>query len=135
MSNYYNYNELKQKALKKNASQEDVNALGRWFEAHGHQYWNGKAFLVEKDLFLKPVYKPVYDNDAKELSESLKPVQQTIIGFEFVGVQAPWFKRKAACWEKFSDEWFEFYYCTNCGYRTMETSCECPACKAEMKGV
>ena len=104
MSNYYNYNELKQKALKKNASQEDVNALGRWFEAHGHQYWNGKAFLVEKDLFLKPVYKPVYDNDAKELSESLKPVQQTIIGFEFVGVQAPWFKRKAERWEKFSDE-------------------------------
>ena len=142
MSNYYEYKELKAKAIAPNSTQEDVDRLGRWFEQHGHQYWNGKAFLVEKDLFLKPVYKPIYavkveelySPSKKEASDILKPIKREIMGFEFVGVNAPWRKNKikSARWRKFNDGWFTFRFCSNCGYRTMDTCGECPACKSFM---
>ena len=36
-------------------------------------------------------------------------------------------------WLSADDEWFSFYCCSNCGYKTMDISDECPACKATMK--
>ena len=35
----YDYEELKNKALAQNATQEDINTLGEWFEQYGGNYW------------------------------------------------------------------------------------------------
>ena len=43
----YNYEELKNAALAPDATQEDINALGEWFERYGDRYWNGEYFSVE----------------------------------------------------------------------------------------
>ena len=40
---YYNYNDLKN-AYEANPTQENLNALGEWFEANGQTYWNGGVF-------------------------------------------------------------------------------------------
>lgn len=61
-SDLYDYNELKEKALAFNATQEDINALGEWFSRHGMSYWNGECFYVDADHDLYPIYKEVgYD--------------------------------------------------------------------------
>lgn len=55
------YNELKEKALAFNATQEDINALGEWFSRHG-DHWNGECWTVDAYHDLYPVYKEVgYD--------------------------------------------------------------------------
>lgn len=36
-------------------------------------------------------------------------------------------------WLPVNDGWFSFYCCSNCGYKTMDVSDECPACTATMK--
>ena len=41
---YYDYKELYEKATAYNASQDDINALGEWFENYGMCYWNGERF-------------------------------------------------------------------------------------------
>lgn len=35
-------------------------------------------------------------------------------------------------WLSANDGWFSYYRCSNCGHKTMDTSTECPACKAAM---
>lgn len=56
------YNELKEKALAFNATQEDINALGEWFERYGMSYWNGECFRVDADHNLYPIHKEIgYD--------------------------------------------------------------------------
>lgn len=55
------YNELKEKALAFNATQEDINALGEWFSRHG-DHWNGECWTVDVDHDLYPIHKEVgYD--------------------------------------------------------------------------
>lgn len=36
-------------------------------------------------------------------------------------------------WLPADDGWFSYYRCSNCGYKTMNVSNECPACKATME--
>ena len=61
-SDLYDYNELKEKALAFNATQEDINALGEWFSRHGMSHWNGECFYVDADHNLYPIHKEIgYD--------------------------------------------------------------------------
>lgn len=55
----YDYKELCEKALAFNATQEDINALGEWFERYGMSYWNGECFHVDADHDLYPIHKEV----------------------------------------------------------------------------
>ena len=59
----YDYEELKNKALSADAKQEDVNALGEWFECFGDKYWNGEYFSVENGIRLYRVEKEVDEGE------------------------------------------------------------------------
>lgn len=60
-SDRYNYKELAEKALAFNATQEDINALGEWFERYG-DHWNGESWTVDAYHDLYPIHKEVgYD--------------------------------------------------------------------------
>ena len=41
--NRYSYAELRA-AVEADANEENVNALGEWFESYGTEYWNGEYF-------------------------------------------------------------------------------------------
>lgn len=61
--NEYNYSELEAAATKFGATQEEINALGEWFEDYGQRYWNGECYEVDekRDLYLYPMHKQVED--------------------------------------------------------------------------
>ncbi|MGN0488029.1 MAG: hypothetical protein ACI4HO_02070 [Ruminococcus sp.] len=63
----YDYNELKNNALKPNAKQDDINALGEWFEQYGDSYWNGEYFEIDSEHRLYPQYKEI-DEDEFEIT-------------------------------------------------------------------
>lgn len=46
--NEYAYEELVAAATKSDATQEEINALGEWFERYGMCYWNGTCWVVDK---------------------------------------------------------------------------------------
>ena len=69
----YDYQELKEKALSVNATQEDIDNLGDWFERYGDRYWNGEYFTVDNNR-LYPIYKRVDDDELEE--------QYEIVGYE-----------------------------------------------------
>ena len=73
MAGYYDYEELKRKA--EGGNQDDINALGEWFEQHGERYWNGEFYDVEGEC-LYPIYE-------EELDEDGEPIQANIVGYEF----------------------------------------------------
>lgn len=73
---YYDYEELKEKALQPQASPNDINALGEWFGQHGTQYWNGEFFDVDNQHRLFPVLDEHYDEDGELIDAD-------IIGYEF----------------------------------------------------
>ena len=53
----YSYNDLLAKATSENATQEDINNLGNWFERYGREDWNGEYYDADgKRLF--PVFAP-----------------------------------------------------------------------------
>lgn len=52
----YAYEELVTKALSENATQDDINKLGKWFEQYGDTYWNGEVFTIDASHDLKPIY-------------------------------------------------------------------------------
>lgn len=62
----YDYEELKNKALAADATQEDVNALGAWFECFGDRYWNGEYYSVENGIHLYRIEEEV-DEDEWEI--------------------------------------------------------------------
>lgn len=62
----YEYEELKNKALSADATQEDVNALGEWFECFGGRYWNGECYSVENGIHLYRIEEEV-DEDEWEI--------------------------------------------------------------------
>ena len=64
MTNYYDYEELRAKAL--NGKQEDIDALGEWLEQHGEKYWNGEYYDAD-GLRVYPVYNEL-DEDEYELT-------------------------------------------------------------------
>lgn len=70
MANYYAYEELKAKAISPVAKQEDINALGEWFEAHGSMYWNGEYYDAD-GLRLFPIHEEVAEDEFE------------VIGYEF----------------------------------------------------
>lgn len=70
----YDYEELKNKALSTEATQEDINALGEWFEQYGYRYWNGECFVIDEDYDLYPIL-------AKNTDESVEDCYDTI-GYE-----------------------------------------------------
>ena len=58
---YYDYKELREKALSPDATQADVDALGEWFRVYGDRYWNGEFYDADNGRELRPVYK--WDED------------------------------------------------------------------------
>ena len=62
----YDYEELKNKALAQNAVQEDIDALGKWFEQYGVEYWNGEYYEIDSNNRLLPMYKQI-DEDEFEI--------------------------------------------------------------------
>lgn len=63
--NEYAYEELVAAATKCNATQEDINALGEWFEHYGMCYWNGSCWEVDvkNDICLAQVVKEVAEDE------------------------------------------------------------------------
>lgn len=61
MNNRYNYEELKEKALKGN--QEDINALGEWFEDFGLMFWNGEFFEIDSEHRLYRIEEEVDEDE------------------------------------------------------------------------
>jgi len=57
------YQELKHKALSADATQEDINLLGKWFELYGESYWNGEFYDVDGTHQLRPVDVEDEDGD------------------------------------------------------------------------
>lgn len=65
--NRYSYQELRAAALSPDATQDDLNALGEWFEMYGHSApdaWNGEYWDVDDGNRLFPIYsEPTEDGD------------------------------------------------------------------------
>ena len=55
--NKYSYNELEAKALSPEATQTDIDNLGKWFELHGLMFWNGEYYEINSNNRLYPVYR------------------------------------------------------------------------------
>lgn len=72
----YDYQELKNKALSTDATQNDINNLGEWFEQYeqyGNKHWNGEYYSVDGRR-LYPIYRRIDDDELEE--------QYEIIGYE-----------------------------------------------------
>ena len=63
MANYYDYQDLERKALLPCAAQEDIDALGEWFEQFGSRYWNGECYDIDGNRALFPVYREVSEDE------------------------------------------------------------------------
>lgn len=63
----YNYKDLEEAAVKFGATQDEINALGQWFELYGASYWNGECWTVDEkqDLHLYPIYRELGDDEAE----------------------------------------------------------------------
>lgn len=48
------YEELRAAATADDATQEDINALGSWFESNGSAYWNGEYYDADDGIRLYP---------------------------------------------------------------------------------
>lgn len=61
----YQYKELAAAAMKFDATQEEINALGEWFEQYGMCYWNGTSWEVDEKsgVYLAPVCKEVEEDE------------------------------------------------------------------------
>lgn len=70
MANYYAYEELRAKATSPEATQDDINALGEWFDAHGSIYWNGEYYDAD-GLRLFPINEEVAEDERE------------VVGYEF----------------------------------------------------
>ena len=69
--NRYSYEDLLAAAIAPAAEQDDINALGEWFESFGQQYWNGECF----DADGRCLYRiESWDPEAE---------QGTVTGYEF----------------------------------------------------
>lgn len=65
--NRYSYTELKNKATAANATQEDIDTLGAWFEEYGTEYWNGECFAIDATRSLFPIYD-IHSEDEIEIA-------------------------------------------------------------------
>lgn len=69
--NRYDYEELKEKVLSAEATQEDINNLGEWFEQYGDRYWNGEYYSVDNNR-LYPMYRRIDDDELEEQYEIVR---------------------------------------------------------------
>lgn len=71
--NEYNYVELKAAATKFGATQEEIDALGEWFERFGRRHWNGEAYEIDdkEDLWLYPMHKRIDEDEFEIVGWSL----------------------------------------------------------------
>lgn len=53
----YDYPDLERKALG-TGKQEDIDALGEWFERYGADSWTGECYKIDAEHTLWPVYGP-----------------------------------------------------------------------------
>lgn len=60
---YSDYESLRDKALDSQATNEDINALGKWYEEFGKALWNGRGYKVDSHIYLLPIYK--YDESGE----------------------------------------------------------------------
>lgn len=69
-NDYYDYKDLREAAISPAATQDDINALGRWFEHNGQDFWNGEHYDADNGYRLFPVYKEVGEpgDDVWEIS-------------------------------------------------------------------
>lgn len=65
--NEYSYEDLRDKAWARDATQIDVDTLGAWFEEYGDCYWNGECYNVD-GMNLFPVYKHDEERDQDEIT-------------------------------------------------------------------
>ena len=63
----YSYEELRDKALSRDASRIDVDTLGAWFEEYGDCYWNGECYNAD-GMNLFPIYKHDEESDQYEIT-------------------------------------------------------------------
>lgn len=72
MASQYDYKELREKAVSNNATQEDINALGEWFEQNGYShYWNGECFDAE-GYYLYPIHKQISEEQFEIVGYELR---------------------------------------------------------------
>ena len=62
----YNYDELRKAAIE-NPTEENLAALGKWFELYGMDFWNGQYFDAD-GYELWPVYAEA-EEDAVQLEQ------------------------------------------------------------------
>lgn len=60
---YYDYQELKEKAMRSDATKEDRLALLKWFEHNYQGIYNGEHYPLEDGYSIKPIYAPVGEPD------------------------------------------------------------------------
>lgn len=65
MKGYYDYQELENNAMNR-GTQEDLNALGEWFERFGSKFWNGESYKINSSYNLYPIYQEI-DEDNFEI--------------------------------------------------------------------
>lgn len=94
----YDYNELKEKALASDATQEDINALGEWFSRHGISYWNGECFHVDSDHNLYPIQKEIGYDEYELVGYTFSSWDERIIPLPFPTPEA------RAAWEAEEEE-------------------------------
>ena len=70
--NYYDYKDLRSAATKPGATQEDVNALGEWFEMNGSRYWNGECYDAGDGYDLFPIYREINEDDCEIVGYELR---------------------------------------------------------------
>ena len=61
------YEELLAAAFADDATQDDINALGEWFEANGLRYWNGEDYNIDGYHSIRPVYEWDEETDTGEI--------------------------------------------------------------------
>ena len=62
MVSYYDYEELKNKALEKRDKQSRMDLL-EWFQCFGSEYWNGEYYLIDNEHRLYPISSPIGEPD------------------------------------------------------------------------
>lgn len=67
---YYSYKDLRA-AVEAAPTQENVNALGEWFNAYGMCYWNGEFFNAD-GIYIYPVYKEIDEDEFEFIGYELR---------------------------------------------------------------
>ena len=67
---YYDYAELREKALSPNATQKDLEALADWLMQYDASAWNGEYYDIDNGTRLFPLYTET------------EPDEWTVTGYE-----------------------------------------------------